>query len=317
MIGGEFEIGRIPSGGAVLPGAYASGRAALYQILRSLGAPATLWLPSWICSSVVEAAVKAGWKVAHYSLTETMEACLESVEARKGDAILVVNYFGMVDCGPQIRALREALPGITLIEDDVQAYYAFASGSEAPYSFTSLRKCFAVPDGGLARSSAPLPEAGCENTFAALKVEGAQLKAGRTPQTDDKVYLALLEEGERRIDLEYDAAMSASGAALWQAVDKEEVARRRLANASLLQEGLRAMGVKPILEPTQGQVPLFLPILSEKRDQLRRHLFAHEVYSPVHWPGTDLGGRELSLICDQRYGAEDMELILTLTDDIL
>ena len=49
-------------------------------------------------------------------------------------------------------------------------------------------------------------------------------------------------------------------------------------------------------------------------------MFEHEVFCPVHWPlegmevkkGKKMAEHELSLICDQRYGKDDMDLILSL-----
>lgn len=63
MIGGEFEIDLsiqrefVPQSDTYY---YASGRTALYQILRSLGPQHTkVWMPDWLCHTMVEAAERA------------------------------------------------------------------------------------------------------------------------------------------------------------------------------------------------------------------------------------------------------------------
>ena len=68
--------------------------------------------------------------------------------------------------------------------------------------------------------------------------------------------------------------------------------------------------------------PLFVPVLvpEGRRDALRKHLIQNEIYCPVHWPLTEhhkidqrsaaIYENELSLVCDQRYGAADMERIV-------
>ena len=61
-----------------------------------------------------------------------------------------------------------------------------------------------------------------------------------------------------------------------------------------------------IFELRENDCPLFVPILSDNRDALRKYLINHDIYCPVHWPHWDLAGRELSLVCDQRYDEEDM-----------
>ena len=74
--------------------------------------------------------------------------------------------------------------------------------------------------------------------------------------------------------------------------------------------------IRPLFgEPGEGDVPLFVPVLVKDslRDPLRRFLIGNQIYCPVHWPDAGTGGGkelyagELSLLCDQRYGQEDMQ----------
>ena len=69
-----------------------------------------------------------------------------------------------------------------------------------------------------------------------------------------------------------------------------------------------------------NHIPLCIPVYWENRDEVRRRMFQHEVFCPVHWPlegmdvkkGKEMAEHELSLIIDQRYGQKDMELIISL-----
>ena len=53
----------------------------------------------------------------------------------------------------------------------------------------------------------------------------------------------------------------------------------------------------------------------KKRDKVRVEMIRENIYCPVHWPinknypyqQTSYHDKELSLICDQRYGEEDIE----------
>ena len=76
-------------------------------------------------------------------------------------------------------------------------------------------------------------------------------------------------------------------------------------------------------------VPLFVPVLvrEDLRNPLRRYLIDNDIYCPVHWPLSDLhkpmtGSKqlfesELSLICDQRYGENDMKRIADTIKEFL
>ena len=68
--------------------------------------------------------------------------------------------------------------------------------------------------------------------------------------------------------------------------------------------------------------PLFVPVLLENRDKVRKHLTENKIYCPVHWPkpeGADsnIYDMELSLICDQRYGVNDMERIVSVLSEVI
>ena len=75
-------------------------------------------------------------------------------------------------------------------------------------------------------------------------------------------------------------------------------------------------------EISENDCPLFVPIIIEQRDELKKMLISKGVYCPVHWPiskyhvlteGTrKIYEKELSIICDQRYSIEDMKKICCL-----
>lgn len=330
MIGGEFEIDLsiqrefVPQPDTYY---YASGRTALYQILRSLGPHHTkVWMPDWLCHTMVEAAERAKSEVVFYELNSDFKATLEALDKsgfRDGEAVLMVNYFGLQDLTPTAKAIKEQYPQSIVIEDDVQAYWCFAEQENpyADYRFTSMRKAFAIPDGGLVKTSRPMPDVTGHNTFAPLKVKAGVMKQHRGQDgIKDADYLALFRQGDDLINANYESCMSDDSKRLFAGTSFKQVKWQRRANANVILEGLKSLSIKPLIEVPADAVPLFIPIYLENRDEVRMRMFQHEVFCPVHWPlewmdvkrGKEMAEHELSLIVDQRYGKKEMNLILSL-----
>lgn len=305
---------------------YASGRAALYQILKYLksekGVSRAL-LPDYLCGSVLVPVKALELEYEFYPINEALELEEEAFAAlyKSSTAVLIINYFGLKDLTKQVSFIRSLDKDAIIIEDDVQAYYEFKKPlGDVDFKFTSLRKTFAVPDGGLVKTKYQLPVIEPPNTFGQYKAAAALLKSMRDGNFNDQIYLEMFEKGESIIDSELECGMSQIAEKLYGSLDEERVKVRRLNNAHHIVEQLEKNGIKPLLPLTEDHVPLFIPIILNNRDVVRKRMFQHEVFCPVHWPleGMDLkrgkvmAETELSLIVDQRYGQKDMERIVSL-----
>ena len=338
MIGGEFPIAvtdvlNAEGRHSVNPDVYtySSGRAALYQILNYLKQEKGIMrilLPDYLCSSVLVPIKALGLEFAFYQIDESLELEKENLsELYKGrTAILLINYFGLKNLEIQIKAIRNIDEKAIIIEDDVQAYYEFLKPlGDVDFKFTSLRKTFAIPDGGLVKTKYNMPVVDKPNTFGQYKAAAALLKSMREGNFNDKIYLEMFEKGESLIDEEIECGMSRIAEKLYYFVNDEHVKVRRLNNAHYLLEGLGKIGVKPMIPVKDGYVPLFIPIIVKNRDVVRKAMFQKEIFCPVHWPleGLDLqrgrimAEKELSLIIDQRYGRKEMDEIIAVIKDNL
>lgn len=338
MIGGEFPIavtdvlnaeGRHSATPDVYT--YSSGRAALYQILSYLkqdkGITRVL-LPDYLCSSVLVPVKALGLKFFFYQIDESLELEQDNLLKLYGDntVILLINYFGLKNLEKQIKVIRNIDKNAIIVEDDVQAYYEFLKPlGDVDFKFTSLRKTFAIPDGGLVKTKHKMPVVDKPNTFGQYKAAAALLKSMREGNFNDKIYLEMFEKGESLIDEEIECGMSRIAEKLYYFINDEHVKVRRLNNASYLLEALKKIGVEPILPIQDGHVPLFVPISLENRDDVRKAMFQKEVFCPVHWPlegmnlrrGKIMAEKELSLIIDQRYGRKEMDEIIAVIKDNL
>lgn len=331
VIGGEFELNAIPAKEPYSNGfyCYASGRAALYQILKSIKLTTfKVWLPDWLCESMIDAVKKAGIVYGFYTLGSNMRMDVKSfVEKNRPvnehDVILLVNYFGLVDVNQTIAELRGLKVESVIIEDDVQAVFSFLNDDHAAdYYFTSLRKSIAAPDGGLVRTKYEMPQVNKVNSFTAYKLTGALIKGTADDNTEDNEYLSCFEKGEELIEENYESMMSDEATRIFIDTDFQTVAQKRKENAKYLQAELLKFGIKPILPITENKTPLFVPIMVNNRDEIRKGLRKHGIFCPVHWPlredmkhlpmGAIMAEKELSIVIDQRYGIEDMNSILEI-----
>lgn len=333
MIGGEFQIAVTDILNAQnrqfdVPDvyAYSSGRAALFQILKFLKQEkgiSHVLLPDYLCSSVLVPIKDLGLDNSFYPIDEQLEL-IESEFSKlyiKGTVILLINYFGLKDLYSQIKFIREIDENAIIIEDDVQAYYEFRKPLDGvDFKFTSLRKTFAVPDGGLVKTKHQLPKVTTPNTFGQYKAAAALLKSMREGNFNDQIYLELFEKGESLIDSEQECGMSKIAERLYSFLNEDHVKECRLNNAHYLIDELKKIGIESLLPFKEEFVPLFVPIILKNRDKVRKYMFQKEIYCPVHWPldgmeierGEQMSKEELSLIIDQRYGRKEMDEIITI-----
>ena len=337
MIGGEFPIAVTDILNAQnqhfdAPDmyAYSSGRAALFQILKFLKQEkgiSHVLLPDYLCSSVLVPIKDLGLAYSFYPIDEQLELVEPEFSKLyiKGSVVLLINYFGLKDLSGQIKSIRRIDENAIIIEDDVQAYYEFKKPLDGvDFQFTSLRKTFAVPDGGLVKTRHRLPKVTTPNTFGQYKAAAAFLKSMREGNFNDQIYLELFEKGESLIDSEQKCGMSQIAEKLYSFMNEDHVKVRRLNNARYLVDELKKIGIEPLL-PLKDFVPLFVPIILKNRDKIRKNMFQKEIYCPVHWPldgmeikrGEQMAKEELSLIIDQRYGRREMDEIISVLKDTI
>lgn len=308
---------------------YSCGRAALRAIISMEEYWGGVLLPNYLCSSISKTVKALGCRYQFYEINKELlpdiDDLMRVAQTNEFTFVLLINYFGLVDLTDVIGVIRKQLPDIRIILDDVQNYYGFGSERDFDFCFTSLRKWFPMPDGAICYAKKyedylKLPEYSEDNQFVEKKLVGNMLKSFEGLISDD-LCLRLCREGEEVLDREYMCKVSSISPLLFKTIKFNEIAKKRMHNAKILHQTLISMGIEHVF--SEGKVPLFVPIFihkSEKRDLLRKHFFDNNIFCPIHWPqeGKDLSGEnelyqsELSLICDQRYGADDMKRILEI-----
>ena len=308
---------------------FASGRAALFAIVRYIlkkRPKARFFLPDYLCFSIIESVEIAGGRVVFYSVDSQLQCDLGGLcsECTQDDVVLLINYFGGIDYSLTVSEIRRRIGSVWLILDEVQAFWEMycRRDLDVDFVFTSFRKSLPVPDGGWGWSRHGVLESPLgQNNFVQYKIAGGLLKQKEYRQyCGDDVILSLLERGEVLLQDSYEARCSVFTKLTMSGCDFESIAKMRQRNADFVIQELTRLGIRPIVNFPQNAVPLFIPIRLPNRDKVRRALFDHHIYCPVHWQvgkygevlarGKELAGCEMSLIIDQRYDLSDMQRML-------
>lgn len=209
-----------------------SGRCALFAILKELeyeiGKRGVL-LPNYLCESITNTVRDAGWRYSFYTINENLHIDFESLKNIKNyDAIVLINYFGMIMLNDDINRLKSIMPELVIIEDDVQAFFEL-NVSIADYSFTSLRKWFPCPDGAEIKATKKLNRniELHDNNWAQYKLAGNILK-NYSEYIDDGIALALLNKGEEVLNGEYLSPCSVATKTIFTSLELNEIANKRM-----------------------------------------------------------------------------------------
>lgn len=153
-LGGYFELELPATTGMYYPQAlkYQSARSAFYALLLHCK-PKRVWMPYYICDSMLTPLEKAGIEIAFYSLNSNFTIA-DDIELKSSDKLLYVNYFGL--CSAFQNELLKRYDPQQIIFDHSQAF--FCQPKECLATLYSARKFFGVPDGGFLITNLELQE---------------------------------------------------------------------------------------------------------------------------------------------------------------
>ena len=314
--------------------AYLCGRTALDIIvrdaIRTYGISSVL-LPSYCCHTMIEPFLRNGISIRFYDVYVNDDGFLTAdiPAPRESEMLYLMKYFGDTDI--HYRGEGKKLFGWTAtIEDLTHSCFTVDYFTQADYWFTSYRKWFAVEGIATAgKRDGRLPKAsrGRNETYYKLKNEAFSLKHQfmDSASVEKQQFLRMFRRAETLLEADYqDYGIGFEEIYdLFRFIDDiKRVCSKRRDNAKVLVEGLTEVpGIKVFADfKDDRKCPLFVPIIVKdgKRDALRKWLISKNIYCPVHWPVSawhagiaertkKIYDGELSLVCDQRYGVEDMK----------
>jgi len=308
----------------------ASGREAIELALYSLEREESsvckkCLMPAYMCDTVFIPFVKMGWELIFYHVGKDMRADRqeldELIKKHQPGMLFIHAYYG-VDTWKELRPVfaQYQKEGLLLMEDVTQSYYMRVdSGQEegtgfgADYIVGSLRKWYAVPDGGFVAADHMLyPEVMVsESSFWKRRLDmqtrkwnyldGMQNRKGfdslekqhwvehDLPRLlkEKEIYLAENKQLENELDhYEEITGLSALSRNMLLNVNEKECEKRRNENYRLLHEGLknRKSLVPVFTECVETAAPLYMPVYMKDRETLQSFLRERDIYVPVLWP---------------------------------
>jgi hypothetical protein len=291
-----------------------SGRTAIETVLRQIPDVHTAFLPSYCCDSMIVPFRDAGIEVKFYQVDWNNGLKVEIKGS--ADIFLWCNYFGFKNEMPEFNGV--------IIEDITHSMLSMTSSHpHSDYLVASLRKWEPVNCGGYC--SVQIDGEVPSDEFVRLKSAAMDLKKDYLEDMDPEKkpqFLSMFGESNHWLAEHYSGlSIDSSSREYLERADIKQQRRIRQENARTLYEGLN--GKVQFMFPVENMdCPLFVPLLLPNRNEVRAHLTKNEIYCPVHWPKpegceSNIYDLELSLICDQRYGIEDMKRIVSVIQEVL
>ncbi len=297
---------------------YGSGRQALMALAIARNWK-KIWVPSYFCGESLNNLKKNGinLKFYNYHPLQSFTDTFKNIPLEEGDAILVVNYFGLG------LPSNYNLDGVEIIEDHTHDLIAGVTRPpSAEWCIASLRKTLPIADGGVLWSpkNLPLPLESLfnENTeniidrrYKAMRMKRDYLLG---EDIDKSEYLREFNETEELFDSFPISAINRESEKILNQFDIDEWYDKKRRNYEILKnEIILPKGVKLLYNSLENKGTIFSFCLlfdsKEKRDSVRELLIKNSIYPAILWTirdnndleAKDFGDRMLSIHCDGRY----------------
>ncbi len=307
-----------------------TGRSATESLLRHF-TDKTIYMPSFMCSVVIDAVKRAGCQLKYYPINERLEADVDYLAKldMKNAVLYVAQYFGKPLDKKFMKLINQARQdGAVILEDITMSLMSQKSSTFAFGDFVmgSIRKWEPIPDGAFIAAKKPLPlmpkqDAAYDYTLYYFAAQVMKHEYVRCPQSFNK---------QRFLD--FSALGIESLFSDYTVRKMSDIAKRILLTRSTPPPGGRLSNWKQLygilaklpeiilpVEYSEGMLSFGMFILTENRDGLLNHLIDNDVYCNVNWrpneateqfPGSSyLSKHCITIPCDDRYGNEEMVYI--------
>lgn len=326
IIGGIAGLAELPTTLGPSPWFFAqphllmvNGRSCVCTLIERLR-PRRVWLPSYLCASLVAGVRKATSDIDFYEIDERLRiGPLDGV--REQDLVVFINHFGVPYEEARGREAKER--GAFVLEDAAWSLFS-RTNAASDFVLLSPSKVLGVPDGGIliSKRDVGLDGAGLEEPpeewwrlAYQARAERREFDQGR----GDRSWFPMSQESKASAPIGGYRMSRVSELLLRHAFDYAELARRCSRNHEILSRELPS----PLSATGPGIAPTGLAITVRDRKLAQESFFAEEIYPQIHWPieglvpsryegSHRLAQQVLTIPCDYRYDEEDMARIASV-----
>lgn len=291
---------------------FGSGRAAFTYLLSEVIKPKVVYLPTFICWSLVDAMISRFPKcrLLFYSVDRSLR-CSFPDDPERDSLILLIHYFGKRCTGPVRRE------GVCVLED-LSHTVMTAPVTPGNYAFGSLRKVYRTADGGFLRGR-------YNPVYEADRKLDSWLRYLATDWRE-------MREAENMTDRAWTVCdMSSQSLAVTLQTDEHHLQATRRANNRFLAQHLKVG--RPMQSFDETDCPLLhnrLMNSTDERDSLRSCLADHGIFCSIHWPihpavlqdpeadtteAVWLANHVLSIPVSEQFGEREMTAIVRACED--
>ena len=305
-----------------------SGRDALRYVAQSLKiSKKTVLMPALCCSCMPEPFEDEDYEIIYYKLTIDFKVNVEDVlkKLKPNSIFLFMNYFAIPSLSKdEMERIVKSQKNVTTVEDITHDF--LKRGVEtyiADITVCSIRKWFAIPDGGLLYSKINIPEVlidgdnfFAERRISAMKRKSIYLSNGKIEEKE--IFRNELSEANQYIDtVKNISTMNCWSTEVLKHIDLRRMYTIRLKHCRKFLDELSSLDNIRLLESEAVKSTLYFPVLVKEQNIVQRKLAEKGIYAPIIWPlpklaegvceiADDVADHMLGVPCDHRYTDEEI-----------
>lgn len=299
-----------------------SGRTAIDYVLNNIkDTKKKVYMPDYCCASMVQPFIDHQYSIEYYK-ADLINKQYDIDDKMDCSVFFSMSYFGYSESNMDIHIKKIKKKNVIVIEDITHRLFCQKNYCEdADYLIASLRKWLPIYTGGIAVSTRcyfdkTIDHYTVNEELIKYKKQAMQLKYEymNDINTDCKEMFLEIFKMSNKLFLNYqNRKIDTESLEILKTIDLDDVRRKRISNTKIIEKNFHNTdNIKLLYKYKSGDCPLFVPIISKNRDNIRGKLNKNNIYCPIHWPkpntsNNELYDSELSLICDQRYSPREME----------